>query len=441
MGAQAHPQLLAEFGGAMTGRAADYVRAVGQKVVAQTGGGARAEDYTITLLNSPVLNAMALPGGYVYISRQLLALMNDEAELASVLGHEVGHITARHSQRRQSRSQMSSILAGIAGVLTGSQLIGQGANMVAQLTTLGFSREQERQADSIGTRYIAALGYDPMASGEILAALAAQTRLEAQLAGRSGQEPSAWLATHPNSAERVARINREAQALIPKAGQRRIGRDALLDAIDGLPYDDDASQGVVQGRSFRHAGLALALDAPAGVTLRNSPAAVTAAAENGASFDMRLADGRGSLDQIAAARWQAIGAPAQAMQPAAINGLEAIQARVRANSRQGPVEVGLTVVRWSPTQALSLLTVAPDGQGATMDPLVRSLRRLSAAEAAAIRTRRIQVVRVAPGDTPASLAARMAYDDDRMARFLTLNQLDANSVLKAGERVKLVVWR
>ncbi len=206
-------------------------------------------------------------------------------------------------------------------------------------------------------------------------------------------------------------------------------------------YDDDAAQGVVQGRSFRHAGLMLALEAPAGVALRNSAAAVTASADNGASFDMRLADGSGSLERIAAARWQAMGAPALPMQPTTINGVDAITGRTRGNSRQGPVEVGLTVVRWSATQALTLLTVAPDGQGATMDPLVRSLRRLSAAEAASIRTRRIQVVQVAAGDTLASLAARMAYDDDRMARFLTLNQMEANSVLKAGERVKLVVWR
>jgi predicted Zn-dependent protease len=274
-----------------------------------------------------------------------------------------------------------------------------------------------------------------------LAALAAQTSLESRLAGQSGAEPARWLSTHPASGERVARIRTEAKTLVPRAGARALNRDGFLNAIDGMPYDDDAAQGVVQGRSFRHAGLGLALDAPPGVNLRNGATAVTATAENGASFDLRLADGRTSLDQIAAARWQTIGAQPQPMQPTRINGLEAIVGSARANTRQGPVAVGLTVVRWSAAEALSILTVAPDGQAATMQPLVGSLRRLSPAEAAAIRTRRIQVVRVAASDTLASLAARMAYDDDRMARFLTLNQLDANSTLKPGDRVKLVVWR
>lgn len=441
-GAQAHPQILQQFGGAMSGPVADYVRGVGQKIAVQSGGGARPQDYVVTLLNSNVNNAFAIPGGYVYITRQLLALMNDEAELAFVMGHEVAHVAARHGQKRQNRAALSNILAGIAGVVTGSQIIGQGANIVAQLTTLGFSREQERQADSLGVRYLTSAAYDPLASGDILAALGAQTALEARLQGQSGAEPSRWLSTHPANGERVARIRAEAQTFVARAGARAHNRDAFLNAIDGLPYDDDAAQGVVQGGRFRHGSLQLALDAPAGFTLTNGAEALSGSGPGGTSFELRMADGTGDLAVVAAARWQQLGLQPRPMQATRINGLEALAGSAQAQTRGGPVDATLTVYRWNTQTAFTLIAVAPQGQAAQVAPVAASVRRLTAQEAGAIRTRRIQVARVAAGDTLASLAARMAYDDaSRMERFLTLNHLAQDAVLKAGDRVKLVVWR
>jgi predicted Zn-dependent protease len=442
-GAEAHPQILKEFGGAMSGPVADYVRAVGQKIAVQSGGGAKAADYTVTLLNSDVNNAFAIPGGYVYITRQLLALMNDEAELAFVMGHEVAHVAARHGQKRQNRAALSSILAGLAGAVTGSDIIGRGAGLVAGLTTLGFSREQERQADSLGVRYLTSAAYDPMASGDILAALAAQTALEARLQGQSGAEPSKWLSTHPASGERVARIRKEAEPLVARAGARAHNRDAFLNAIDGMLYDDDPAEGVVQGSGFRHGGLGLALDAPQGFKLANSPQAVTGQGPGNSQFDLRAADARQTgLAAIAAARWTQLGVQSQPqMRATRINGVEALAGSVRANNRAGPVDATLTVYRWTPQMALTLLTIAPQGQAATVAPVAASLRRLTSQEAGSIRARRVQVVRVTATDTIATLAARMAYDDDRMARFLTLNQIEATTRLTVGDRVKLVVLR
>ena len=439
-GAQAHPQLLAEFGGAMTGKAADYVRGVTQRVAAQSGGGARPQDYTVTLLNSNVNNAFAIPGGYVYVTRQLLALMNDEAELAFVMGHEVGHVAARHGQKRQERSALSGLLAGIAGAVTGSDLVAQGAGAVAQLTTLGYSRDQERQADSIGLRYITNLGYDPLASGDMLTALGAQTRLEAQLQGQGGQEPSRWLSTHPNNAERVARILKEAQVMIPQAGARRIGRDALLDAIDGLPYDDDPAQGIVNGNRFRHAGLGLAIDAPPGWRLANSATAVQGSAPDGSRFSFTQCQ-NADLAACAAAVWQANGARPPQMQPGKVNGLDTLAASVSGSSNGQPVAASLTVYRFAPSAAYALFALAPQAAAANLPALAGGVRRLTPADSAGIRSRRIQVVTVAKGDSIASLSARMAYDDDRQARFITLNQLRPDLPLTPGARVKLVVWR
>jgi predicted Zn-dependent protease len=441
-GAQAHPQILQQFGGAMSGPVADYVRNVGQRIAVQSGGGARAQDYTVTLLNSNVNNAFAIPGGYVYITRQLLALMNDEAELAFIMGHEVAHVAARHGQKRQNRAALSNILAGVAGVLTGSDLIGRGAGVVAGLTTLGYSREQERQADSLGVRYLTNAGYDPLGSVDSLTALAQQTALEARLKGQGPGEPSQWLSTHPASGERVARIGKEAQAARPRAGAGALNRDAFLNAIDGLAYDDDPAEGAVQGSSFRHPGLQLALAAPQGFALNNGAQALTGRGPNGANFELRAADARsGDLNSIAAARWQQVGARAPAMQATRINGIEALTGSIRANTNQGQVDATLTVYRWTPQLAFTLIAVAPAGQADIVAPVATSMRKLTAQEIAAVRTRRIQVVRVAANDTVQGLAARMAYDDDRLARFLTLNHLAADARLRAGDRLKLVVWR
>ncbi|WP_310474715.1 M48 family metalloprotease [Sandarakinorhabdus sp.] len=441
-GADAHPQILQQFGGAMSGPVADYVRSVGQKIAVQSGGGARATDYTVSLLNSNVNNAFAIPGGYVYITRQLLALMNDEAELAFVMGHEVGHVAARHGQKRQNRAALSNVLAGIAGALTGSDLIGRGAGVVAGLTTLGYSREQEREADSLGVRYLASAGYDPNAGTDSLAALGAQTALEARLKGQGGAEPSKWLSTHPPSGERVARMDKEARAVAARSAGRTLNRDAFLNAIDGMIYDDDPAEGVVVGNGFRHGGLALALDAPQGFAIANSPQAVTGSGPGNRKFDMRAADARtADLNAIAGARWQQLGVAAQPMRATRINGVEALEGSIQARSQSGAVEAMMTVYRWSPQLALTLVSIAPQGQIASLAPVAASVRKLSPQEIAGIRSRRVAVVRVGPKDTLQGLADRMAYGDDKLARFLTLNQLAANATLKIGDRVKLVTLR
>ncbi|MGE0775046.1 MAG: M48 family metalloprotease, partial [Sphingomonadaceae bacterium] len=183
-GAKAHPELLKEFGGAYRGPQAAYVERVGKKIAVQSGLSNSERDFTVTLLDSPVNNAFAIPGGYVYVTRQLLALMNDEAELASVLGHEVGHVAARHSNKRSTTSTLGGILAAGIGVLTGSSELGQIAGYGAQFYTLRFSRTQEYAADDLGIRYLRGAVYDPYAAADMLASLNAISSLEARVAGK-----------------------------------------------------------------------------------------------------------------------------------------------------------------------------------------------------------------------------------------------------------------
>ncbi|MFZ4688968.1 MAG: M48 family metalloprotease [Polymorphobacter sp.] len=441
-GAKANPQLIAQFGGAYDGPQAAYVRAVGQRIALQSGMATRASDYTVTLLNSNVNNAFAIPGGYVYVTRQLVALMNNEAELAFVMGHEIGHVAAQHSKKRETTSAWTGIGAALLGAITGSNVVGNLAGAGAQLYTLGYSRDQERQADSLGVRYLVRAGYDPMASGAILAALGAQTSLEARLQGRDSDAPASWLSTHPANAERVARIRKEATALAAKSGgPRATNRDAFLNAIDGMAYDDDPAQGLVTGRSFRHGGIGIAFDAPAGFALQNNPDAVVGASKTQGRFSFSGGAARGlDVASYSAKVWEAAGARPAEVKPTRINGIDSGISQARVNTRSGAVDATLAVYRWSPDSYYHLLMIAPAGQAAAFQPLVASVRRLTPRDVAALRGRRVAVVTVRPGDTVATLSARMAYDDDRTARFTTLNGLAADSRLAPGSRVKLIVF-
>ena len=191
-GAKYHPEILKEFGGSMESPQTAYVVRVGKNIAVQSGLGNAQSDFTVTLLNSSANNAFAIPGGYVYITRQLVALCNSEAEMAGVLGHEVGHTAARHSKKRQKQSTIANIL-GVGGTILGSVLgdsggllgaVGGGlkqySGTLAQVFSLKYSRGQEEQADDLGIRYLSKAGYDPTALSAMLNSLALQTSVDAR---------------------------------------------------------------------------------------------------------------------------------------------------------------------------------------------------------------------------------------------------------------------
>lgn len=444
-GAQAHPQILEDFGGVYRGAQANYVQSVGRKVAVQSGLADSQNAYTITLLDSPINNAFAVPGGYVYITRQLLGLMNDEAELASVLGHEVGHIAARHSQKRNTQSLLGQLLSVGVGILTGSSELMQVAGQAAQLYTLSYSRTQEYQADDLGIRYLSGSGYDPHAAADMLAALDAQDKLAATANGSSNRAIPSWARTHPMTADRVSRARKTASATGKAAGTGLRNRDTFLTTLDGALYDDDPKQGIIDGRWFRHPDLRLAFQAPQGYAMHNSPQAVSIVGSSGQAQFGGGALG-GGLDSYIGQVFRAIGGDSQQLsystpRQTTINGIPAATSTARANTQSGPVDVTVTGYRWSDAQAFHIVTIAAAGTGSgPFDSLLRSVQRLSPTEAAAIKPRVIDVVTVKPGDTVASLSGRMAYADYRAERFRVMNALGPNDALRSGQRVKLIVY-
>ena len=450
-GATASAELVSEFGGEYTREpTASYVDRVGRRIAVQSGLSSDQSAFDVTVLDSPVPNALALPGGYVFVTRGLLALMNDEAELAAVMGHEVGHVAARHSQQRQSAAQRNSLRGALGQVLAGvvagnsaiGQLLGQAAGTGAQLATLSYSRAQESQADQLGVAYLRDAGWDTDALASMLGSLDAQTTLDQRLSGSTRAVPE-WASTHPEPGARV----RDALADARAAGGTDLprNRDAHLDAIDGMLYGDNPAQGVIEGTTFLHPELRVAFTAPQGYSLNNSTRAVTVSGSGGQA---QFSGGSysGDLDAYVARVFQQLGGsgtalPAVNPQRTTINGIPAAVATTRATVQNSSVDVSVIAYGFSQSQAYHFIVIAPAGQGlGPLSSLVQSVRRLSASEAAAIKPRYLRVVTVRAGDTPSGLASRMAYDSAKLERFLVLNGLDANATLRAGDRVKIVTY-
>jgi predicted Zn-dependent protease len=447
-GAEAHPQLVAEFGGAVSGPQATYVETIAKNVAVRTGLSNARNDFTVTLLNSSVNNAFAIPGGYIYVTRQLVGLMNNEAELAAVMAHEARHVAGRHAAQRQGRATRNTVIgagaAWLAGRLLGTgglgSLVQRGLLQGSQILTLSYSRGQETEADNYGIDYMRAAGYNPLAMSTVLKSLADQNTLEARLMGNSTQVPQ-WASSHPPSATRIP-------SAAARAGTNPTGilnRDTFLTRISGIMYGDDPQQGVVEGRHFIHPGMRIAFDAPDGFYMMNGTNAVSIGGQSGKG-ELTNAAYSGDLEAYITAAFAGLTQQGQAqIRPSAIerrevNGIRAAVGTARVSNGQGQVDVVVYAYELASNQAVHFLTVSQAGGATVFDPMFQSMRRISATEAAAVRPRKVTVVTARRGDTVQSLAARMAYTDAPLDRFLVLNALTAQSTIAVGQKVKLVTY-
>ena len=444
-GAQHHQEFLQEFGGAMTGSQAAYVEQVGKNIAVQSGLSNSQNAFNITLLNSSVDNAFAVPGGYVYVTRQLVSLMNNEAELAGVLGHEVGHVAARHSAGRQKAATRNSVLGAIGSILSGVLLGNSGLGQLGQqlfssapqLLTAQYSRKQETEADTLGIRYLRGAGYDPRAMATVLQSLAAQNALDAALQGRDASIPQ-WASTHPDPASRV-------RAALSQAGNAPgvTNRDTFLTRIDGLLYGDDPRQGVVEGNTFIHPDMRLAFTAPNGFYMVNGTRAVSINGQSGQA-QLTTAAYNGNLDTYVRQAFASIGGERMQLQPqnlqrTTINGLPAVIGSARVNTGQQSVDVVVVAYEFSNSQAFHFQAITPVNRASVFNPMFNSMRRITANEAAQVVPRRIDVVTAGRNDTLQSLASRMAYGNAQVERFRVLNGMAANAQVIPGEKYKIVV--
>jgi predicted Zn-dependent protease len=441
-------QVIEELGGAETGPRAAYVASVGRRVAAFSGIANSAQVLHFTTLNSAVENAFSVPGGYVYITRQLMTLMGDESQLAFALGHEIGHIAANHAHQREEVEReaeqealpyvmMGQIMGGYASEIALRNLL------AVELQTLSFSREQEYEADTLGMRYMIAAGYDPAGAAQLLASLARETALEARVQGRANRQIPEWASTHPLSQNRMERALEEARST-GRLGSGVHDRDPFLSELEGITVDDDPAQGIIDGPVFTHPDLRIQFRVPTGYLMSNGTYAVTI---SGSAGKAQFSGGRysGSLDNYILKVFEQLvsGGQIAVPQPArtTINGMPAAYTIARVTTDSGLIDVSIVAYQWDPQHVYHFVMLTPGGTGlGPFKPMVDSLRKISPQEAAAIRPRIIHVVTVGPGDTVQSLASRMAYRDFKLDRFVTLNGITADTKLVPGQKMKLVVY-
>lgn len=444
--ARDHPLMVLEMGGEETGPRAVYVASVGQRVGAFSGLASSGQALRFTTLNSAVENAFSVPGGYVYITRQLLALMDDESELAFALGHEVAHIAGNHAHIRAAYARRNplGVFGQILGAVVGPSVFSSMINTRAKLDTLSFSREQEYQADRLGRGYLISAGYDPAGAAGVLAALSRNSALQARLQGRNSRQTPEWASTHPMNENRMQRELTEARAS-GRLGTGVRNRDIFLRHLDGVYVDDDPAQGIIDGSSFTHPDLRIQFNVPPGFLMANGARAVTISGSAGRGQFGGGVRFSGPLEDYIFRVYQELTRGQKQMnipppQRTMINGMPAAYTTARFRTSRGYIDASVIAYQWDSERVYHFVMLTQGGTGiGPFTPMVNSLRRITAQEAAAIQPRVIQVVTVAPGDTVQSLAQRMAYRDFRLERFMALNGLQPNSQLAPGRKVKLVV--
>ncbi len=449
IGDQQHPKVLERFGAYGDPRMTAYINDLGQQLAANSQL-AGQQSFTFTLLDSPDVNAFAAPGGYVYITRGIMALANSEAEIAGVIGHEIGHVAGRHSAQRGTRQQIAGIgaLAATLGAAVlgadGSTIrqVGQMGNLAARGSVASFSRQQELEADTLGIEYMTEAGYDPLALAAILDGMKDQAALHARLSGKDYDPNSVgFFASHPATGQRVQR-SAQLAGQTGAAGSRPRNEDRYMQLIDGMIYGDSPDQGYVRNNTFWHPDLGFAFDVPQGWDLINRQRAVGIFSEDKKALAVfENATGGGSLEEIARREMGTKGvgnvSPPQRI---TLNGSPAVTLSADGSIQGKPAKLRVIVIEGNDGRRYQYKMASDARNWQRYEPrfvqLANSFRTIGPGQAPPplrIVTRRVQ-----PGETVESLAAQTGFQNEKVARFAVMNNLAPGQPVQPGQWVKLV---
>jgi predicted Zn-dependent protease len=392
-------------------------------------------DWNFRVVDDPVINAFALPGGYIYITRGILAHLESEAELASVMGHEIGHVTARHSVSQMSKAQLAQFGLGLGSILapTRTQQLGGLIESGLGLAFLKFGRDDERQADDLGLRYIVRAGYDARPMAGVYDMLARVS------AGEGGAVPS-WMSTHPAPENRMSRIEAQLAALGRDFSGLPVGREEFLRRIDGIEFGEDPRQGYFKGGVFYHPGMRFRMDFPDGWRTENMQQAVVGiGGDQAAIVQLTLASeatAQAALGKFFAEQGVTRTGPAMGSIggfPTAGDGFTATIQAGAIRGRVGYVEYGGRV--------LQLLGYALQERWAEYEPAIRaslaSFTELTDPAALQVEPQRLKVVALS---TPTTLEefARRHGSTVPLDRLALINRVDPGARLEAGRSYKVI---
>lgn len=438
LGAREHPKIVAAFGGTYADpRLQKYLDTT---VETLSRASERPElRYTLTVLNSPSINAFSLPGGYLYVTRGLLALVNDTSEISNVLAHEMAHVIARHAIEREQQANSVAVMSQVVTDVIRDPEAGAAALAMTRGRLAQFSRQQELDADVIGIRMAAKAGYDPEGAVAFLRALERQTDLHSKVLNQVYDAGRVDIfASHPATPQRILAAEREAAQVGRNAD---LNRDAAtyFAVIDGMAYGDDPREGFVQGRTFIHPALGITFTLPEGYGLENTSRAVVGFSESGdiIRFDAVAVPSSVSLSDYLAA--DAVrGGQVTDIEPITVNGLPAATATVGGEGWTFKV----AAIRGDGNRVYRFILASRDldhGRETELLEAARSFRVVPKHEAQSVRPQRLDIVTAGPGDTVETIAGRMAFADHQVERFRALNGMSPADRLRPGQQVKIVV--
>jgi len=433
MGQQTDQEIRQEYGIYEDQRLNAYVTTIGMKLVPHTH---RPNlQYHFAVLDTPVENAFAAPGGYIYVTRGILALMNSEAELAAVVGHELGHVSARHSVKK-----LSEIMLVYAGLAIGSALskdvakFAGVAGLGAQLLFLKFSRDDEYQADELGVRYSRASGYDPRQMAQFFDAL---EKLSSEMGG--GHIPN-FLSTHPLTSKR---INRVREMTVVGDAVLAVRRPEYLGSINNVVYGEDPRQGYVESNAFYHPEMAVTFDIPSEWTVVNTPQQVTLTSKDEkAAMILRAEPSAMAIDQYLNKRAAELNSPQLlGSRQTVINGLTGINALYRVLQEQQPLKVGLTCIR-KDSNVFTFFAASGEGDfnnyNYAFSQTINSFRRLSDPRFTNRQAKRLHVINANGGERLRDLLSRTGVDQKLWKRLAIANDLEIDAALGRGQAVKII---
>jgi len=433
MGREYDPQIVAQMGIYPDSALQRYLRDLGERMAAVSE---RPQlPWTFRLVDDPLVNAFAVPGGFIYITRGILAHMNSEAELAGILGHEIGHVTARHSVSQISRAQLAQIGLGVGMILRPElQQFGDLAGVGLQLLFLRYGREAEYQSDDLGVRYMTRLGYDPRQLANVFRTLSALSD-----EGGGGRPPE-WASTHPFPENRVERVLASVQG--QDLSGAVVGRDEFLQRLDGIVFGEDPRQGFFRDQLFLHPEMAFRFQFPAGWRTANSRQAVQGmSAEQDAALLLDLA----TQADPAAARTAFLagqGIQGGARSDARVNGLPAAWTEFQASTQDGGTLVGTAVFVAHQGRVFRILGYAPSAvwnrRSAAVRGALGSFQPVTDRSILDVRPRRVEIVRLPSAMSLSEFLTR--YPSTIPAETVALiNGVAVGDQLEAGRLVKRVV--
>jgi predicted Zn-dependent protease len=452
-GRKAHAEVLKEYGVYNDPALQAYVNEVGQKLAKQSH---RSNlQWTFTVVDSPEINAFALPGGYVYITRGILAHLNSEAEMAGVLGHEIGHVTARHGAQRATRQQraglgvlaasvLGAVLEGVSGVGGLGDLASQTSQAAAAGYVAKYGREQELQSDSLGAEYLSRSGYNPRVMVNVIGALKDQERFAADQAraqGKQVQERDNWLASHPSNDQRLNDIQQIA-AKYPAVNVDD-GRTRFMQRVNGMVFGDSREQGLVRGNHFYHEPLGIVLTAPQSWRMQNSSDAVlmvNADGTAGVRFVTVPKEAGNSHDEIIRNALKPTQGKVDRLNLNGFNATHFVGARQAQQGGNQAIEA--TIVTGPNNANYALLYLSRDANAlarhrAQISQAVQSFRAFSANDRAAAQPWKLRTVQYPRGGF-AQLARSAPVGANAEGQLRLLNGVYAGGEPAAGQLVKVV---